>query len=87
MKSQLDVVKLAKMRLGITSNVRDDFLTHLVLACEDEIKNKGVYVDYEENDVLSFMVDYTCFKYKNNDFKGIPLYLRYALNNLIVRGS
>lgn len=79
-----EVLKLVKMRLGITSEVRDDFLTHLIRSSLIETYKKGVVVNFNNDAFLSYIVDLSCFKYKNNDFNELPKYLRYQLNNLLL---
>lgn len=80
------ILKLVKARLGIQSNIRDEYLTKIIEAIEYEIKNThGIAIDVAIPSHLMFIVDYVCYRYENNgEGFNIPRHLQWRLHNLIV---
>lgn len=80
------ILKLLKERIGIRSNIRDEYLTYIIESILDELINeKGLSIDVDSPSHLMFIVDYSYFRYKSRDDKGnLPRHLQFRLHNLIV---
>lgn len=80
------IVSLVKERLGLTSTVRDTYLTaianSIVVELEDE---KGLALDGANPYHLMFVVDYATWRYQSRDSDtGMPRHLQYRLHNLFI---
>lgn len=82
----MNKLELLKMRLGITSSVRDDYLAFLLDATEKELAEmQEIKLDLSNLNHLSFLVDYAEFKYNNAGRPyGLPRHLKWRLNNLMI---
>lgn len=85
MKDKL--LQVVKWRLGITTNIKDEFIKFLIESTLKEMKSQHKMELTDENheekaELREFIVDYVCFKYKNTDYKGIPRFLQFRLHNL-----
>lgn len=80
-----EILKIVKFKLGITSSLRDTLLLHLIDNACFFVESKGIKLVLTDGLIFGFVVDFTCFKYKNVDFLGLPRFLDYQLKNLIVR--
>lgn len=88
------VLALVKARLGISTAVRDVYLTAIVNGVIDELtKEKGVVLDTDNHAHIMFCVDYATWRYQSvgdakTSFTGQPMpmprHLQYRLHNLIV---
>lgn len=80
------VVDLVKARLGISSDVRDSYLTKIVEGVIAELETeKGVVLDETNANHLMFVVDYSTWRYTNRDSEGsMPRHLQFRMHNLIV---
>lgn len=78
-------LKLLKADLGISSDVRDEYLNAILNGVSDELnKIYGIEVDYENISDLMFVVDYSVFRYEHREYKDIPRHLERRLHNLII---
>lgn len=82
----MKILQIVKSKLGISSNVRDTLLNHIIDSTKIELQEEHNLVAKEEDTdlVSSFLIDYVCFKYQNRDYKGVPRYLQFRLHNLKV---
>lgn len=78
-------LKLLKADLGISSDVRDEYLNAILIGVSDELnKIYGIEIDYEDISDLMFIVDYSVFRYEHREHKDIPRHLERRLHNLII---
>lgn len=80
------VLDLVKARLGISSDVRNTYLTKIVEGVIAELETeKGVVLDETNANHLMFVVDYSTWRYTNRDSEGsMPRHLQFRMHNLIV---
>ena len=83
---QREVLALLKAKLGISGTFRDEYLNHLILSVQDEIKKqKKIKLDTNRYDHIDFLIDYAAFRYDNRDNNILmPKHLQYRLHNLIL---
>jgi len=81
-----DVLSLVKARLGISTTVRDTYLTAIVQGVITELADeKGLVLDGANSYHLMFVVDYVTWRYQNRDKdSGMPRHLQYRLHNLFI---
>ncbi|MGN8648319.1 phage head-tail connector protein [Gracilibacillus sp. HCP3S3_G5_1] len=81
-----NALQILKARLGITSDVRDTYLTKRIEGVIAELKNiNGLVLDESDANLLMFIVDYATWQYENRDELGtMPRHLQFRLHNLIV---
>ncbi|MCP3025412.1 hypothetical protein [Halobacillus sp. A5] len=82
-KSALDIVKA---RLGISSTVRDSYITKIVEGVVTELEEeKGLVLDSASSYHLMFVADFSTWRYQNKDvMSGMPRHLQFRLHNLII---
>lgn len=81
-----DVLNLVKAILGYRTNVRDTLLEKIIDSVVDELeKVKGVSFDFDNNEIVMYVVDMTVFRYQNLGGGTMPRNLEYRLRNLIVK--
>jgi len=80
------VLELVKSRIGISSNVRDAYLYHIVEGVTAELEDeKGLVLDGANPYQLMFVVDYATWRYQNRDsMDGMPRHLQFRLHNLMI---
>ena len=80
------VLELAKARIGITSNIRDEYLTKIIEGIKNELENQqGLSIDLDSPHILMFLVDFATWRYQNRDtHDGMPRHLQFRLHNLII---
>lgn len=83
---QTQILTLLKAKLGIRGTFRDEYLNHLILSIQDEIKKqKKIKLDTNRYDHMDFLIDYSAFRYDNRDNNILmPKHLQYRLHNLIL---
>ena len=80
------ILGLVKARLGISSTVRDTYLTAIVDGVKKELEEeKGLVLDGANPYHLMFVVDYVTWRYQSRDSNaGMPRHLQYRLHNLFI---
>lgn len=80
------ILSLVKARIGISSSVRDTYLTAIVNSIIKELEDeKGITLDSQNMNHVMFIVDYSTWRYQNRDGeKGIPRHLQFRLHNLMI---
>lgn len=80
-------LQLTKARLGITSTVRDFYLTKIVEGAAEELQDiQGLSLDFDNPYHLMFVVDLSSWRYLNRDTQeGMPRHLQFRLHNLIIK--
>jgi hypothetical protein len=78
------IVELVKASKGITSNVRDIYLTAIVEAVVKELTDeRGLLLDSSNSYHLMFCVDYSVFRYEKPK-EDMPRHLKYRLHSLTI---
>ena len=81
-----DILNLVKAILGYRTNVRDELLLRIIDSVVDELeKVKGVPFDFDNNEIVMYVVDMVVFRYQNLGGGTMPRNLEYRLRNLIVK--
>lgn len=81
-----DILNLVKAILGYRTNVRDELLLRIIDSVVDELeKVKGVPFDFNNNEIVMYVVDTVVFRYQNLGGGTMPRNLEYRLRNLIVK--
>jgi len=80
------VLDLVKARLGITTAVRDEYLTAIISGVIKELEDeKGLSLDGDNPYHLMFVVDYATWRYQSRDESGaMPRHLQFRLHNLMI---
>ena len=80
------IVTLVKAKLGISTAVRDTYLTAICNGVLDELsKEKGLILDADNASHLMFCVDYATWRYQSKDSIGaMPRHLQFRLHNLVI---
>lgn len=80
------VLDLVKARLGISSNVRDIYISAIIDGVIKELEDeKGLVLDGANPYHLMFVVDYATWRYQNRDSpEGMPRHLQFRLHNLMI---
>ena len=83
------VLDLVKARLGITTAVRDTYLTAIINGIIKELEDeKGLVLDGANPYHLMFVVDFATWRYQNRDSpEGMPRHLQYRLHNLMIHAG
>ncbi|MBS4750326.1 hypothetical protein KG091_04465 [Carnobacteriaceae bacterium zg-ZUI78] len=83
--NETTILQLVKMRLGISTKVRDAYLSHIIKGAIDFLeKTHGVFLDEDNMEHQMFVVDYVSYRYTNQDSPTFPRHLQWRLHNLIV---
>lgn len=82
-------LNLVKERLGIRSNVRDNYLIAITESVITELEQeKGLVLDGANPYHFMFVVDYASWRYQNRDSQGgMPRHLQFRLHNLTISGG
>lgn len=83
------ILQFVKARLGITSPVRDTYLTAIVEAVKHELTDeKGILLEANNPNHLMFVVDLATWRYESKDNTGaMPRHLQYRLHNLVIHNG
>jgi len=83
------VLDLVKARLGISSTVRDTYLTAIIEGVITELEDaQGLVLDDANPYHLMFVVDYATWRYQNRDSEGaMPRHLQFRLHNLMIHAN
>jgi hypothetical protein len=79
------IVSLVKSSIGITSGVRDTYLTAIASGVVKELEDeKGLLLEGSNPYHLMFCVDLTEWRYKEGSKADMPRNLQYRLHNLMI---
>jgi len=83
------VLELVKARLGITTEVRDVYLTTIIEGIIKELTDeKGLVLDGTNPYHLMFVVDFATWRYQSRDESGaMPRHLQFRLHNLMIHAG
>lgn len=79
---QLDILK---MDLQIMQDLHDEYLTKLLELAESDIKKEGIKLD-ESLEGSMVVIHYAAYLFRRRagNETGMPRYLRYELNNMLM---
>jgi hypothetical protein len=79
---------LIKAKLGISTTIRDIFLTAIINGILKELEDThGIIIDEENASHLMFVVDYSEYRYSNKDNPIMPRHLQFRLHNLLIHSG
>lgn len=79
------LLKLVKQKEGISSCLRDDYILFIIDAVIHELENvHGIVLDQNNLTHSLFVVDYSHFRYKNNNETAMSRHLQFRLHNMIL---
>ena len=79
------VLDLVKAKLGISTTVRDTYLTAIIDGVIKELEDEqGLVLNSANPYHLMFVVDYCVWRYQNKGKDETPRHLKFRLHNLIV---
>lgn len=83
------VVDLVKARLGISTAVRDTYLTAIAKSVITEMEDeKGLLLESDNDNHLLFLADYATWRYQSRDESGaMPRHLQFRLHNMILHAG
>lgn len=83
------ILLLVKARLGISTAVRDTYLTAIINGILKELSDQqGIVLATDNANHLMFCVDYSTWRYLNRDSPGgLPRHLQFRLHNLIIHSG
>ena len=83
-----EILAIVKARLGITSTVRDLYITAIINGIIDELQTvQGIVINETSQAHLMFVADYVEYRYSNKDNPIFPRHLQFRLHNLIMSGG
>jgi len=76
------VLKLFKIDLGITHELRDELFKTHIEACRKELIERGIYLDLSKTEDVKLLSDYSAWTYRTRT-EDIPLSknLQWRINN------
>lgn len=88
MSTELNIttaLTLSKAQIGITSDVRDVYLTAIIKGVVQELETiQGIVLDLTNSVHLMYVVDLSVYRYENRNETALPINLYRRLNNLII---
>lgn len=84
-----NVLQLVKARIGITTAVRDSYLTAIIEGIIKELTDeKGLVLDGDNSYHLMFVVDFATWRYQNRDtMEAMPRHLQFRLHNMMIHAG
>lgn len=81
------ILTLVKARLGISSTVRDTYITAIINGVIKELEDeKGLVLVGTNPNHIIFIVDYVSWRYQSRDSDGsVPRHIQFRLHNLIIK--
>lgn len=82
----IELLKLLKFKIGIMSNKRDDYLSHLLNSVISELEEVYGIESSESEYYKSLVVDFAEFKYSNRgEYREVPEYIRCRIKDLFIK--
>lgn len=79
------VLALVRAKMGITSTIRDAYITAIINGIIEELQTiQGIAIDETNDAHLMFIVDYAEYRYSNKDNPSMPRHLQFRLHNLML---
>ena len=84
-----NVLQLVKARIGITTAVRDSYLTAIIEGIIKELTDeKGLVLDGDNPYHLMFVVDFATWRYQNRDtMEAMLRHLQFRLHNMMIHAG
>lgn len=83
-----EILALVKARLGISTTVRDTYLTAIIDGIIKELNTiQGISIDETDKSHIMFVVDYAEYRYSNRDNPTLPRHLQFRLHNLMLHSG
>lgn len=81
-----NLLKLFKIDLGITHNLRDEYFDVLLASAKGEIESKGITLDLNEAEDIFLVLDYASWLYRKRQ-ENVPLsrIVQFRLHNRIIK--
>ncbi len=80
------VLDLVKAREGISTSVRDSYLSAIINGVIQELQDeKGIDLRADDPNHLMYVVDYVSWRYNNRDAEAMPRHLQFRLHNLLIQ--
>lgn len=81
------VLELLKIDLGITHSKRDKYFRSLIGGCIEELKERGIMLDENEQEDVMLLSDYSAWRYRMRDKDVVALSknLEMRIKNRIVK--
>lgn len=84
-----EILLIVKANLGLTTDLRDKYLTSIIQAARGELSLKGVDPEGQEEAYRlsydQYLADYSAWAYRTRGgTETMPKYLRLKLNDLII---
>lgn len=84
-----EILKITKYSLGLTTDVRDEYLLHIIEGARGELKNSGIDPEgqtesytYEYN---LYLAEYSAWLYRSRGGEvALPRHLQFRRHNLII---
>lgn len=84
----IEVLAILKARLGISTTVRDVYLTAIIDGIIKEIGTiQGILIDETDKSHIMFIADYAEYRYSNKDNPVMPRHLQWRLHNLMIHAG
>ncbi|MDF2531633.1 MAG: hypothetical protein K0Q65_1214 [Clostridia bacterium] len=82
------ILELVKARLGISTTVRDIYLTAIIESVIKELQDeKGLVLSETNMNHIMFIVDYAEYRYSNKGNPTIPRHLQFRIHNLMIHNK
>jgi len=91
------ILELVKARLGISTNIRDEYLTAIIEGAVKELEDeKGIALDEGNPYHLMFVVDYSTWRYQSVNTTqttstssplAMPRHLQFRLHSLMIHAN
>lgn len=79
-----EILALVKARLGISTTIRDVYLTAIIEGIIKELSSvQGIVIDESDKSKIMFISDYAEYRYSNRDNPSMPRHLQWRLHNLM----
>lgn len=79
----MEVLEIVKIRVGLASEVRDDFIKTLIEGTRDQLEEiNGIILKDTNNAHKLFLADYVAWRYDNQGDDRMPSHLRIRFNEL-----
>lgn len=82
------ILHLVKMKLGISTTVRDEYLNAIINSVVYMLK-QTYHIEYTKDnlDLQMFIVDYVAYRYDTKNSNDLPRHLQWRLHNFIIHNK
>lgn len=80
------VLEILKAKIGLTTNVRDEYLKAIVKSVMEELENSyAIHVDLHWMEMKMLVVDFAYYRYANKEDRGVPRDIVFRIHNMKMR--